>query len=62
MNKSAKPYRVGEKGAVAVLVAVLLMFLIGMVALVVDVGYLYATRSELQNAADAAALAGARQL
>lgn len=62
MNKPEKSRRAGEKGAVAVLVAVLLLFLIGMVALVVDVGYLYATRSELQNAADAAALAGARQL
>ncbi len=44
------------------LVAVLMLFLIGMIAMAVDVGYLYATRSELQNAADAAALAGARQL
>jgi hypothetical protein len=36
--------------------------LIGFVALVVDVGHLYAVRNELQNAADAAALAGARAL
>lgn len=50
------------RGAVAVLVAVLLVVLIGFVALAVDVGYLYVTRNELQNTADAAALAAARKL
>lgn len=51
-----------ESGSVAVITAICLVFLIGFVALVVDVGHLYSVRSELQNAADAAALAGARAL
>jgi Flp pilus assembly protein TadG len=51
-----------ESGSVAVITAVCLVFLIGFVALVVDVGHLYSVRNELQNAADAAALAGARAL
>jgi hypothetical protein len=47
---------------VAVTTAICLVFLIGFVALVLDVGNLQAVRNEVQNAADAAALAGARAL
>jgi hypothetical protein len=36
--------------------------LIGIAALAIDLGFLYTTRNELQNVADAAALAGARYL
>lgn len=52
----------GGRGAVAVLVAILLGtgVLLGMAALVVDVGQLYQNRAELQNGADAAALAVAK--
>ena len=46
-------------GAVIVLVAVLIVVLLGFTVLAVDVGYMYNTRAELQNAADAAALAAA---
>jgi Flp pilus assembly protein TadG len=42
---------------VAVIVAVALVALLGFVALAVDVGTLYAERAQLQNGADAAALA-----
>jgi Flp pilus assembly protein TadG len=51
-----------DRGAVGVLVAVLLGFgvLLGMGALVIDVGQLYQERAELQNGADSAALAVAR--
>lgn len=50
-----------DRGAVAVLVAVMLLpVLIGMAALVVDVGRMYVERRELQGGADAAALAVAR--
>ena len=45
-------------GQVMVIAAVLLPILLGMAALVVDVGVLYLTKSELQTAADQAALAG----
>jgi hypothetical protein len=51
-----------QRGVVLVLVALLLVVLIGFVSLAVDVGYLLVKRNELQNAADAAALAGAALL
>ncbi len=51
-----------ERGAIGIIVAVLLGagVLTGMGALVVDVGQLYQERAELQNSADAAALGVAR--
>lgn len=51
-----------ERGATAVLVSILMTVFIGITALAVDVGHLYVARNELQNAADAGALAGARFL
>jgi len=51
-----------QTGATVILVAVLLPVLVGFLALAVDIGYLMLTRNELQNVADAAALAGARRL
>ena len=49
-------------GVIAVVLAILIPVLIGFVALVVDIGYVAATKNELQNIADAAALAGAGKL
>lgn len=49
-------------GVVAVVVAVLIVVLIGFAAFAIDIGHLYVVRGELQNAADAGALAGARVL
>ncbi len=46
-----------ESGAIAVIVAIVLTALVGVSAIVVDVGSLYAERRQQQNAADAAALA-----
>lgn len=51
-----------RRGAVIVFVMVMLVTLIGFASLTVDVGALYNTRADLQNAADAAALAGASSL
>lgn len=51
-----------QQGAVAIIVAISLVVLIGMLGLVLDLGHLYVTKSELQNAADAAALSGAKEL
>jgi len=48
-----------RRGAVTVLVAVMLTLLVGMAALTVDVGHLYVVKAELQRSADVAALAGA---
>ncbi|MHA6511724.1 pilus assembly protein TadG-related protein [Tessaracoccus sp. Z1128] len=46
-----------QRGAVAVMVATLMVVLIGFTALAVDLGALWMDRKELQNGADAAALA-----
>jgi hypothetical protein len=49
----------GEKGNIAVIAAVSLTALIGMLALVVDGGYLYSTKDKYQNGVEAVALAAA---
>lgn len=49
-----------EDGAVAILVALLMLVMVGLLGTVIDLGHLYVRKTELQNAADAAALAGAR--
>src|SRR5215831_5684802 len=51
-----------ERGAVIIWLALFLLVLIGFGSLGVDVAKLAATRTQLQNAADAAALAGASAL
>ncbi len=45
-----------ERGAAAVLVAILMVVLLGFGALAVDVGLLYSEKAQLQNGADAGAL------
>ncbi len=51
-----------QRGVSAVIVGICLFMLVSFVALAIDVGHLYVVRNELQNAADAGALAGARHL
>jgi Flp pilus assembly protein TadG len=51
-----------EKGAVAVLVGILAVFLIGLSAFTIDLGSAYVSNRNLQKAADAGALAGAQSL
>jgi len=51
-----------EQGSVAITVALSLTLLLGLAALVVDVGLNWATRTSAQTAADAAALGGASRL
>ncbi len=51
-----------RSGAVVPLVAFLLVFLMALAAFAVDIGYICVVEKEVQNAADAAALAGASQL
>lgn len=46
-----------QKGAATIMVAVLMVALLGMGALAVDVGAMYAEKAQLQNGADATALA-----
>ena len=49
-----------ERGQTIILVAISLVSLLAMAALAIDIVTLYAARSEMQRAADAAALAGAK--
>lgn len=54
--------RESERGAVLVIVVMLLPLLISFMALAIDVGYLYSVKRKLQTAADATALACAHQM
>jgi len=56
-NKETK-----ERGQSLVLVTLLIIVLIGILALAIDGGFAFAKRRSAQNAADAAALAGANEL
>lgn len=52
-----------QRGAVAIIVGLLsALVLFGMLGIAVDLSHLYARKTEFQNAADAAALAGAKEL
>src|SRR5919108_5656412 len=51
-----------QQGAVAIMVAVSAIVLLGIAAFVIDFGFAWVTTNQLQNAADAGALAGARAL
>jgi Flp pilus assembly protein TadG len=52
----------GEDGQVMVFVAILMTGLVSVVGLVTDGGIVFSQRRDLQNVADAAALAGAMQI
>jgi Flp pilus assembly protein TadG len=62
MQKIFNRLRKEESGQSLVMVVLLLSILLGFSALIVDVGLLYTEKAKLQNAADAAALAGAQFL
>ena len=51
-----------ERGQAIVIIVLFLAVLLGMAAMVIDVGYAYYTHRSLQASADAAALAGAMEL
>lgn len=50
-----------ERGATAILAALLMVVMLGFAGLAIDLGASYAKRTQLQNGADAAALALAQQ-
>ncbi len=63
MKRVPIPWRqFSRRGAVVVQVAVMSTMVLGMGALAIDVGAMYTARTELQMAADSAALAAAQQL
>ena len=62
MDTVRRIVRGNQKGMMIVYVALAIVALCAFVALAVDMGYMYVAKGQLQNAADAAALAGASQL
>jgi hypothetical protein len=60
--KALKKLFLNQEGAVLVIVALLLIVMMGMTALVADVGILTKSKRQLVTTADAAALAGAQEL
>lgn len=62
MNKVSRNYSGDESGAVAVYVAIALVVLLGFAALALDIAHMVSVKRELQKAAEAGALSGARAL
>ena len=62
MNQRWQTFISDQSGAMAVTVALLMVVLLSVAALAVDFGYMAWVKGELQKAADAGALAGARAL
>lgn len=62
MTKLVRRLNGDERGQIIVLVAILMVGLVAVVGLVTDGGLVFSQRRDLQNAADAAALAGAMQI
>ncbi len=61
-TKRSSVLQTRRRGAVVAQVAIALTFLMGIAALVVDMGMIYSTRAELQRTADSAAIAAANRL
>jgi Flp pilus assembly protein TadG len=62
MNGQRARRRSGERGSIMIMTAIFALLLLLMVGLCLDISRIYLVRAELQNAADAAALTGAREL
>lgn len=60
--KHRSPARTTQRGAVAIMLVLSLAALVGLMGLALDLSQTYDRKTELQNAADAAALAGAKKL
>ncbi|MEN7530919.1 MULTISPECIES: TadG family pilus assembly protein [unclassified Cupriavidus] len=59
-NISSRPRR--QRGAIGIMMPFMMITILSIGAIAIDVGHLVVVRNELQNAADAAALAGAAKL
>ncbi len=62
MDAIGRVKRINNKGFALVYIALMIVVLVTFVSLAVDVGYMYVAKGQLQNAADAGALAGAAKL
>jgi Flp pilus assembly protein TadG len=62
MVTSRKSFLRDDSGSIGIITAFALVVVLGVAALVIDVGHLMVVKNELQNAADACAMAGAQKL
>jgi Flp pilus assembly protein TadG len=62
MKKTSSQSARSRKGNIVVLTAFMMVFLLGLMAFAVDLGYMAVVRAQLQQSADAAALAAAAEL
>lgn len=62
MRRQYQQFPKRQRGAVAVVVGLTILVLVGMIGLALDMGQMFVNKTELQNAADACALAAAREL
>jgi len=62
MNQKSKTFLADQSGAMALMIAFIMVVLLSCAALAVDCGYMAMVQGELQKAAEAGALAGARAL
>lgn len=63
LSRAEKSRPAGDSRGVAVIyIALILLVLVAFVGLAIDIGFMYVAKSQLQNAADAAALAGSARL
>jgi Flp pilus assembly protein TadG len=62
LSPRTKSLAANERGVTIILVAILMFVFLGIAALAIDLANIYAVNNELQNAADAGALAGTRFL
>jgi Flp pilus assembly protein TadG len=60
LHPARRPFR--RPGNVIPIMAILAVFLVGMVAFAIDTGYVAGTRTRLQAATDSGALAGCEKL
>jgi Flp pilus assembly protein TadG len=60
--KGMRLMKKNNKGIAVILMALMIFVLIGFVGFAIDIGYMYVAKGQLQNAADAAAVAGATLL
>ncbi len=62
MDTNGKLMKMNDKGIAAVYLALILVALVALAGIAIDFSYMYIAKGQLQNAADASALAGASRL
>ena len=61
-QKGRRSQRFARRGSILILSAILMVFMMALLAFAIDLGYMYTVRTQLQRSADASAIAGAWEL